>query len=210
MLVTDVQIRKATKGKASLDDVALALLKQKQQDGVARQKDWIRVVGRYIGVPVASRMLKGILDGYLIIPPDDIGAGRTLIRRDREPLEIGFTSTESGDSDMVLTLVPGSRAAEAGLQIGDEILSSTQIGKILENFVMNMDLDLRRNGEVIHITYWPRSKMVCPCWEIQSRELNWAKVRKRSRRTKQRRGISKLFRSGTKFQIQDKGHRISG
>jgi predicted metalloprotease with PDZ domain len=164
LLATDSLIRKSTKGISSLDDVAITLLMQKRGTYDIRQKNWIQTVACYLESGLVSQMLSRMLNGSLIILPNEIGVGRTLVRRDREEIETGFSLSDSGT---VLALVQGSRAAEAGIRVGDEILLQTPIYKLLENFQMNMEVKVKRGEEVIGLTYWPRSKRTVPCWEAQ-------------------------------------------
>jgi hypothetical protein len=109
-------------------------------------------------------MLSSMLKGSVVILPTELGAGRILVRREREEIETGFSLSESGT---VLALVQGSRAAEAGIQVGDAILLQTPTYKLLENFEMKADVMLKRGQEVIDLSYWPRSKTTVPCWEIR-------------------------------------------
>jgi predicted metalloprotease with PDZ domain len=164
LLATDCLIRKSTKGRASLDDVALALLMQRRITYDIRQKNWIETLACYLESGLASQMLRNMLNGSLVILPNEIGAGRKLVRIEREEIETGFSLSDSGT---VLKLVEGSRAAEAGIRLGDEILLQTPMYKLLENFQMNMEVKVKRGEEVFDLMYWPRSKRTVPCWEIQ-------------------------------------------
>ena len=112
---------------------------------------------------MGTKTLNDMLNGELVILPEDIGPERNQVRNDKESLEIGF---ETGSS-VVSRTVAGSRAEEAGVTDDDEILLQTQLLELLSNFELKMDMKVKRGEEVVDIPYWPRSREKVLCWEIR-------------------------------------------
>jgi predicted metalloprotease with PDZ domain len=106
-----------------------------------------------------------MLKGELIVLPGDIGAGRVLIRSDKEVFELGFELEHSGSSKISNT-VPMSRAAAAGVRDGDRVIAMSGESQLLSKFDSRMDLKVQRGNEKIDISYWPRSRNKVSCWEI--------------------------------------------
>ena len=162
LLKTECLIRTATEGRASLDQVALELLGKRKLQAVQR-KDWILSVAKYLGTELATRTLNEMLNGELVILPDEIGSGRVLVQTGKEAFELGFES----NSSVVSSIVSESRAAAADVRVGDEILTQTDPGKLLVDYRLKMDMKVKRGEEVMDVSFWPRSRGKVSCWEIQ-------------------------------------------
>ena len=61
-------------------------------------------------------------------------------------------------------LQPGSAAAEAGLQNGDEILQPVPQDHLQGSQDMTLTLEIRRGDAVFDVTYLPRGETV-PAWQ---------------------------------------------
>jgi predicted metalloprotease with PDZ domain len=162
----DALIRDASNGRASLDDVALDLLNQRRSHQIVRQKEWIASVARFLDEELVVRALNDMLEGEIVIPTTITIPGYELHRCDKELLELGF-ATESLVTRIIAGVVPGSRAAIAGVQNGDKILSSTRLILIFDDFYSCMELELQRGNQKIDVRYWPRASLKVPCWEFR-------------------------------------------
>jgi predicted metalloprotease with PDZ domain len=165
-LKMDGLLRRATAGKASLDDVALDLIKRRRSGQHAGQKEWICSLGRFTDEESVAQALNEMLEGGIVIPTTSSLPGYTIHRCDKEPFELGF-AFESLASHKIVDVVPGSRAAAAGVQNGDKILSSTRVGNVFYDFHSQMELEVQRGDRSIDIQYWPRAKLKAPCWEFR-------------------------------------------
>lgn len=91
---------------------------------------------------------------------DGLGSGFRLIRQDQEALDLGFDASSINNRE-ISGLVAGSRAAQAGLEDGDEILKNSFVWEVGNDIGRNMDMTVRRPdgkaGRLIEISYWPRS-----------------------------------------------------
>ena len=163
MLKTDYLIRTSSKGLASFDDVAVELLKKAQSEAI-RQVDWVGTVARYLGTDMAVKVLQGMLDGELVTL-DKFWDGHVVLQADKEAFEIGFIEVDS----IVAIVTPGSRAAAAGIQKGDEILQQTVFTTVFQNLEEMNVVKLRRGKQILDTSYWPRSREKVSCWEIHEK-----------------------------------------
>ncbi|KAL4939752.1 hypothetical protein BDV06DRAFT_30321 [Aspergillus oleicola] len=83
----------------------------------------------------------------------------------QEILEIGFDRL-SNEKRVVSGVVPGSRAALAGLVDGARIVSMSRAGICSRSLSANMDLLVQRGGIKVHISYWPRSFCKARVWQL--------------------------------------------
>ena len=87
---------------------------------------------------------------------------------DSRVFELGFDPASLVSSPRVVTgLVPGSNAAEAGLQDGDEILQSVALEGVQSDDTRTLSLSVRRSGRDFSLDYLPRGEAVTVyTWEI--------------------------------------------
>lgn len=125
-LLLDLEIRHRSKGKSSLDDVMRAMYKRFPITGKGYTIDDFQKVAEEF----AGGSLKKLFDGYVhgTAPLDwetILGyAGLDVQARDseRKP-SLGATLSERGGATQVTRVVAGSPAAEAGLDVGDEVIA---------------------------------------------------------------------------------------
>ncbi|KAK3378981.1 hypothetical protein B0T24DRAFT_589587 [Lasiosphaeria ovina] len=143
-------VDRATGGKKSLDDVVLELYRRFLAREKCQTEDFIELLAGILGSDTAAReSFAGMANGSLIVPSGDAFArfGLKMVRRDAEKLDLGFDSRYLGSR--VQGLKTGSRAEQAGLREGDQI----------------MELVVRRNGSDVAVRYWPRSYDKVENWE---------------------------------------------
>ena len=161
LLRVDAQIRRATEGKRSLDPIVLALLRRKETGVPPQRADFLRLLHDELGEEGLAEF-NAMLDGALVqVPPNVFGDDYSIVRQDREMLEIGWVKDKDG---VLKDLKPHSRAEQAGLREGDRILSNTFFYHCSAKFDKNMVMLVKRGSEEVEVEYWPRSWHKVPCW----------------------------------------------
>lgn len=145
----------ATNEEKSLDDIVLELYRRFIAGEKCQTEEFVEVLGNIIGKDPAEKSFSQMKNGTLIVPPTNSLAkfGLKMVRRDAERFEPGFVVS----SNRVTSLVKGSRAEEAGLEEGDQVVSTWALwgaGDSLDNM---MQVVIVRDGQEHVIKYWPRS-----------------------------------------------------
>ena len=153
----NAQIQKASHGKRSVDDIVLALLDRSRAKEPYGAKEWLSLLTAELG-PSALDDFNAMDAGEVMVPTSDcLTPDFKLIRHDQEVLDLGFDDSFYR-TRVVRGLKAGSRAAEAGLKDGDEIVKNTFIWQVQGDFERNMKLFVKREGVgEVDIEYWPRS-----------------------------------------------------
>ena len=167
-LTADIEIRRATNGDHSLDDVMRALYLQHGPEGSVRvgytREDFERIVEELAGSDVrdALRPL------YASTQDPDVDraldwVGLKVIRgkeSDQEEPELGVTWDDEEERLRVRTVILGQPAAEAGVLPGDEVLAidglrltAANYQRIFSKFMPGdpVDLLLSRNSRVLTV-----------------------------------------------------------
>ncbi len=155
--VVNAQIRKASAGKRSLDDLILDLVRRERRgeefDGAA----WVAMVEKEVG-PLGKATYDAMLAGAVMLPDSDAFGPcfeRTTARFRR--FELGFDGKSLTSHPRIVTgLVAGSAAAQAGLRDGDEIVYPVGLDIIQADQKATVTVQVRRNGSVFPLTWLPR------------------------------------------------------
>ncbi len=157
----DDAMRKKTRGKKSLDDLMRAMLALEKSGKETSNADWEMLLQTHLGTR-AVKNFRAVLDGAMPLPASD--AFGKCFQRVSKPLrryELGFeTDVLAEPKRIVRGLVPGSAAALAGLQNGDEIVDPVPQDGIQGEQLERLTLKIRRGATVTPITYWPRGQTV--------------------------------------------------
>jgi predicted metalloprotease with PDZ domain len=153
----DAQVRAASAGRRSLDDLVLEVLRRQRKGETVGLEEWVQLVTREIG-PVAKDEFDAMVAGGTIVPPAASLAPclRPEARRER-PLELGFDEFVTGK---VTNLVAGSAAALAGVQEGDEIVEMIPASVLQQDEAREMVMTIRRGGGTRVVHYLPRGRAV--------------------------------------------------
>jgi predicted metalloprotease with PDZ domain len=151
-------ISSKTNGKKDLDDIVLELYRRFLSRQKCQTEDFVELLGDIIGKEEAEASFEAMKNAALIIPSTDCFAkfGIKMVRRDAERLELGFNPSSLG-INKIFGLIKGSRAEQAGVREGDQLISSWSTwgaGDSLDNM---MQLVILRDGQQLVIKYWPRS-----------------------------------------------------
>lgn len=159
--VVDSEVREASGGRKSLDDLLLSMLARRRAGKPMDQAAWVETVTQTLG-PRGKAEFEAMLNGALQLPPsDEFGPcfRRTtkLLRR----YELGFDPKVLVEPKRIVRdLVSGSQAEKSGLRNGDEILKPVPQDGIQADQTATLMLDVRRDGRDFQITYLPRGETV--------------------------------------------------
>ncbi len=161
LVQTDAEIRAASQGKRSLDDVVRELYRRetaKQPYGIPQ---WLELVSREIGPAKAKAGYDHMASGGLMTPPAEAFAPcLTAVSHPAQPFELGFARSSLNDERVVKDLVAGSAADKAGVRNGDVIVEVNDVNKVRSDETMTISLTLRRGETRQTVSYLPRGAPV--------------------------------------------------
>lgn len=159
--VVDAQIRKASAGRRSLDDLIFSVLEQQRRGEPVSRQTWVDLLVREAG-PRAKTEFEQMLAGKVVLP--ESAAFGPCFRRTTRPLrryQLGFDPKVLIEpSRTIRGLIPGSAAQRAGLEDGDQILKPVPQDGIQGNQTERLTLSIRRKDQTLTITYLPRGETV--------------------------------------------------
>jgi len=159
--VLDEQIRAASQGQRSLDDLLLAAVEHRRQGQAVTQAYWIDLLRGELG-EAGPQGLEAMLNGALMLPGSS--AFGACFKRTTAPLrryELGFEPAALTESPrLVRGLIAASAAEVAGVRDGDEIMRPVGQDGLQGDQTGLLTLNLRRGDEVFEITYLPRGETV--------------------------------------------------
>lgn len=162
-------IAAATKDEHSLDEIVLNLYKKYIAGEQVASKDYVNMLGNFIGQDAANSSFTAMTNGTKLIPDANGFAkyGLKMVRRDLKKFQLGFTESALSSSFPygIQELVPGSRAEKAGLKKNDKVLSAWYLWGASDTYESKMRLVIRRDGEERTIEYWPRSDELVEAYE---------------------------------------------
>lgn len=157
----DDRMRKASRGRRSLDDLLRAMLARQRQGATLANADWEAVLRDALG-PGAVTDFRAMLAGRIELPASD--AFGPCFRRTTRPLrryELGFEPAALTEQPrLVRGLIAGSTAEQAGLRNGDEIMRPVPQDGIQGNQTQLLRLEIRRDGQTFPLSYLPRGETV--------------------------------------------------
>lgn len=157
---TDDAIRTRSGGKRSLDDIVRELRRRQVKGEAYGIAQWLDLVGQQLGPQVAKRDYDAMVSGALLAAPAHRFAPCLRTERHDERLfELGFARASLGDR-VVRGLDPASEAARAGVREGDAIVEVGDLSKIRSDPALPMTLTLRREGQLVRLSYPPRGAQV--------------------------------------------------
>lgn len=161
LLQTDAAIRKASRGRHSLDDVVKELRRRQVAGNPYGIPEWLALVGAEIGPAQARAAYDHMVSGGLLVPPVKLYSGcLRVVKHPVRPFQLGFARASLNDDRIVRDLVPGSAADLAGVRNGDVIVDSSDINKVRGSETEQLTLTLRRGETQTTVTYLPRGTPV--------------------------------------------------
>lgn len=155
-LTADAEIRHATNGTRSLDDVILRLVDRRRTGQDHGLDVFLSLFPPE--VPDAVEKYLAMASGKLLqIPPVDSlqGFGLELRRVYMPTFGLGFERWSRINS-----VINGSRAQEAGLRVGDWVVNQTNPNWAADKVERSLTMWVRRGSEKMEmeITFWPRTR----------------------------------------------------
>ena len=152
----DAEIRRASCGNRSLDDVVLELLTRRDAGEPFDIETFLSLVSNDQHAVVEYRNMAS--GKHLQIPaPDSMSSvGVTLRRVDMPPWELGFEISDEGN---ITEVKQGSHAGDAGLLVGDRLQWVSNLNWVADGLERNLTVMVRHlEGKLENITYWPRAR----------------------------------------------------
>lgn len=178
MLKMDAYLRRAAKDRGEdverpLEELVRKLSTRRRNGEKVQRADWIASIADWLGLEDAERHFQEMLeDGGKLNQLDDMTSsfGNTYGPQpvEQERLDFGFDK-RSLKEGVISGVVDGSRAAEAGLRNGDQVLWCSRPEACELDYEANLKLTLQRDGEKFDIAYRPRSAHKVRCWQILER-----------------------------------------
>lgn len=157
LLNVNAQMREASNGTRSLDDVVLEILNRQRAGQPAGIAEWVEIITREIG-PHARDEFEAMVAGEVIVPRDDtLSPCFRPHPVDILPWDLGFDEMRLG---VVADLRDGSGAARAGLMNGDEIVSITPMKEVRDDETKQVEMTIRRDGQVYAVQFLPRGEAI--------------------------------------------------
>ncbi|HEX3366331.1 hypothetical protein [Phenylobacterium sp.] len=161
LVQTDTEIRQASKGAHSLDDVVKELRRRQvvgKPYGIAQ---WLELVSGEIGPAKAKAGYDHMVSGGLLTPLDAAFAPCLSVEpHPAKPFELGFARRSLNDDRVVRDLVSGSAAEKAGVRDGDVIVEVSDVNKVRADETLPIVLTLRRDGSQQTVSYLPRGAAI--------------------------------------------------
>ena len=155
--VVNAQIRKASAGRRSLDNIILDLVRRERRGETFDGAAWVAMVEKEVG-PLGKITYDAMLAGGVMLPDSD-AFGPCFERTSAQfrRFELGFDGKSLTSHPRIVTgLVAGSSAAQAGLRDGDEIVYPVGLDTIQADQKATVTVQVRRNGSVFPLTWLPR------------------------------------------------------
>ena len=165
----DAAIRRTSGGARSLDDILLELFARRAEGETVTVRTFTDALAKELGRGVAAELDSVVIRGTktVFVPPDAFGACFTHSWTQVVVPDFAFDRRTPG-VQTVVSLVPSSAAAAAGLRNGDVITTPVAPEMLVSDQVQQMKLDVVRGGELLYLTY-----MTSP---ILSESWQWSRV----------------------------------
>jgi predicted metalloprotease with PDZ domain len=159
--VLDGELRSASDGKQSLDDLVLAMIERRRKHLPADTAAWRKELSKHLGAE-GVKQFNAMLNGAVMLPqPTDFGPCFTRASRPMRRYELGFNPKVLVEHKRIVRgLIPGSAADRAGVRNGDELTKPIPQDVIQGQQQALLTLELARNGKPLQIQYLPRGETV--------------------------------------------------
>jgi predicted metalloprotease with PDZ domain len=159
--VLDEEVREASAGKRTLDDLLLAMLAQRQKGLPLDESTWVDLITKELG-DKARAEFEEMLAGRIQLPePRAFGPCFTRTTKMLRRYQLGFEPQVLTEPKRIVRgLIPGSAAERAGIRNGDEITQPVPQDQIQGAQDGVLTLNLLRDGKPLEISYLPRGETV--------------------------------------------------
>jgi predicted metalloprotease with PDZ domain len=157
--VLDGELRAASKGKDSLDNLLLAMLDRRRHKLPVDQVAWIDQLQAHLG-ETGKVEFDAMLSGEIMLPrAQGFGPCFTRVTKPMRRYQLGFDPKVLIEHQRIVRgLIAGSAAEAAGVRNGDEITKPVPQDMIQGQQNGILTLELLRNGKPLEISYLPRGE----------------------------------------------------
>ncbi len=161
----DAQIRAASDGKRSLDDIVRAMLQEREAGRPMDLPLWKRLLEAELGQQGIDEFEAMLTGAEVVVPADAFGPCFTRVSTPLRRFDLGFAPASLLTPERKVSgLKPGSNAEMAGLRDGDRILNSFSQDGLQGDQTRTLDLKIVRGDDTLSISYKPRGEEV-PAWQ---------------------------------------------
>jgi predicted metalloprotease with PDZ domain len=159
--VVDGEVRAASSGKRTLDDLLLAMLARRQQKLPVDQDAWIDLLTTELGAKGKTEF-QAMLSGAIMLPePAGFGPCFTRTAKMLRRYQLGFEPSVLVEPKRIVRgLIAGSAADRAGIRDGDQITRPVPQDVLQGQQDAVLTLNLLRDGKPLEISYVPRGETV--------------------------------------------------
>ena len=159
--VLDGQVRKASGGKRSIDDLIRTMVVRIKTDQPVSEGIWLDLLRQETG-EAGPATHRAMMAGELMLP--ESGGFGPCFRRTTKSIrqfDLGFENKSTlGKDKTIQGLKPDSEAARAGIRDGDKLISGGAGDAVQADVTRTITLKLTRDGQPLSITYLPRGAAV--------------------------------------------------
>ena len=161
----DAAIRQASDGVRSLDDLLLDLFARRAEGEAISVRTFTDALAKMSAPGVAAELDSVVVHGTktVFVPRDAFGPCFTHSWTQVVVPDFAFDRRTPG-VQTVVSLVPSSAAASAGLRNGDVVTTPIAAELLVSDRVQHMKLDVLRDGESLYLTYMTRP-MINESWQ---------------------------------------------
>jgi hypothetical protein len=157
----DAQIRAASGGQRSLDDVVRAMLAARRAGQPMDLALWKKLLGEELGASGLADFDAMLAGGIAVPPSDAFGPCFERVTKPLKRFDLGFDPLVLVTPERkVKGLKPGSAAAIAGLRDGDQVLNRFPQDALQGDQTRTVTLEIERDGGKLPVTYLPRGETV--------------------------------------------------
>ena len=159
----DAQIRAASGGKRSLDDVIRELFAKRDEDDNLTREMWLEALKKEIGPQALAEFESVIIKGGdLNLDAAAFGPEFTKVPAVFRKFELGFDEKAllAPAEKRISGLVGGSAAEQAGLKNGDLVLDPVDLLELKKNDRLLLRTRVQRGDQTLDIEYLPRGNPV--------------------------------------------------
>ncbi len=157
----DSEIRAASQGKRSLDDLVRQMLAERRAGHAMDLALWKKLLGQELGAKGLADFDAMLAGGTLLPPSDAFGPCFKRVTKPLKRFDLGFDPLILVTPDRVVKgLKPGSAAEAAGLRDGDRILNRFPLDALQGDQDAALRLDIARDEQKLSFTYRPRGETV--------------------------------------------------
>lgn len=164
----DAEIRAASEGKRSLDDIVRRMLAERRAGKPMDITLWRTLLKAELGEPGLAEFDAMLAGQTVIVPSDAFGPCFERTTRELRRFDLGFDPLVLVSKDRIVRdLKPGSKAEKAGLRNGDKILNRFPQDALQGDQNATLTLQVERDGRTFSVTYLPRGEAV-PAFQWQA------------------------------------------